>query len=184
MRTILMGIGNILLQDEGVGVHAVKEIEKRYSFEPSIEIIDAGTLGLEIMYMLQDRAMESCFTNGNAENATHPGVDNLLVVDAVMGGKPPGSLYVFRNEEVKKYYLKNKLSAHEVGFSEVLALLDLIGKPVKENLILVGIEPVSFDVSLELHEKTASKMEDLIKTVLQELQNIGIKALEKIPSSS
>ncbi|ACG56743.1 hydrogenase maturation protease [Hydrogenobaculum sp. Y04AAS1] len=166
MRTILMGIGNILLQDEGVGVHAVKEIEKRYSFEPSIEIIDAGTLGLEIMYMLQD------------------GVDNLLVVDAVMGGKPPGSLYVFRNEEVKKYYLKNKLSAHEVGFSEVLALLDLIGKPVKENLILVGIEPVSFDVSLELHEKTASKMEDLIKTVLQELQNIGIKALEKIPSSS
>jgi len=161
-----MGIGNILLQDEGVGVHAVKEIEKRYSFEPSIEIIDAGTLGLEIMYMLQD------------------GVDNLLVVDAVMGGKPPGSLYVFRNEEVKKYYLKNKLSAHEVGFSEVLALLDLIGKPVKENLILVGIEPVSFDVSLELHEKTASKMEDLIKTVLQELQNIGIKALEKIPSSS
>ncbi|AEF18462.1 MULTISPECIES: HyaD/HybD family hydrogenase maturation endopeptidase [unclassified Hydrogenobaculum] len=166
MRTILMGIGNILLQDEGVGVHVIKEIEKRYSFEPSIEIIDAGTLGLEIMYMLQD------------------GVDNLLVVDAVMGGKPPGSLYVFRNEEVKKYYLKNKLSAHEVGFSEVLALLDLIGKPVKENLILVGIEPVSFDVSLELHEKTASKMEDLIKTVLQELQNIGIKALEKIPSSS
>ena len=159
-----MGIGNILLQDEGVGVHTVKEIEKRYSFEPSIEIIDAGTLGLEIMYMLQD------------------GVDNLLVVDAVMGGKPPGSLYIFRNEEVKKYYLKNKLSAHEVGFSEVLALLDLIGKPVKENLILVGIEPVSFDVSLELHEKTASKMEDLIKTVLQELQNIGIKALEKIPS--
>jgi hydrogenase maturation protease len=166
MRTVLMGIGNILLQDEGVGVHVVKEIEKRYSFEPSIEIIDAGTLGLEIMYMLQD------------------GVDNLIVVDAVLGGKSPGTIYVFRNEEVKKYYFKNKLSAHEVGFSEVLALLETIGKPVKENLILVGIEPVSFEVSLELHEKTASRMEDLIKTVLQELQNIGIKVLEKIPSSS
>ncbi|MBX0312329.1 MAG: HyaD/HybD family hydrogenase maturation endopeptidase [Sulfurihydrogenibium sp.] len=166
MRTVLMGIGNILLQDEGVGVHAVKEIEKRYSFEPSIEIIDAGTLGLEIMYMLQD------------------GVDNLIVVDAVLGGKSPGTIYVFRNEEVKKYYFKNKLSAHEIGFSEVLALLETIGKPVKENLILVGIEPVSFEVSLELHEKTASRMEDLIKTVLQELQNIGIKVLEKIPSSS
>jgi hydrogenase maturation protease len=166
MRTVLMGIGNILLQDEGVGVHVVKEIEKRYSFEPSIEIIDAGTLGLEIMYMLQD------------------GVNNLIVVDAVLGGKSPGTIYVFRNEEVKKYYFKNKLSAHEVGFSEVLALLETIGKPVKENLILVGIEPVSFEVSLELHEKTASRMEDLIKTVLQELQNIGIKVLEKIPSSS
>jgi hydrogenase maturation protease len=166
MRTVLMGIGNILLQDEGVGVHVIKEIEKRYSFEPSIEIIDAGTLGLEIMYMLQD------------------GVDNLIVVDAVLGGKSPGTIYVFRNEEVKKYYFKNKLSAHEIGFSEVLALLETIGKPVKENLILVGIEPVSFEVSLELHEKTASRMEDLIKTVLQELQNIGIKVLEKIPSSS
>jgi hydrogenase maturation protease len=166
MRTVLMGIGNILMQDEGVGVYTVKEIEKRYSFEPSIEIIDAGTLGLEIMYILQD------------------GVDNLLVVDAIMGGKPPGTIYVFKNEEVKKYYLKNKLSAHDIGFSEVLALLDIIGKPVKENLILVGIEPVSFEVSLKLHEKTASRMEDLIETVLQELQNIGIKALEKIPSSS
>jgi hydrogenase maturation protease len=166
MRTVLMGIGNILMQDEGVGVYTIKEIEKRYSFEPSIEIIDAGTLGLEIMYMLQD------------------GVDNLLVVDAIMGRKPPGTIYVFKNEEVKKYYLKNKLSAHDIGFSEVLALLDIIGKPVKENLILVGIEPVSFEVTLELHKKTASRMEDLIKTVLQELQNIGIKALEKIPSSS
>jgi hydrogenase maturation protease len=166
MRTVLMGIGNILLQDEGVGVHVVKEIEKRYIFEPSIEIIDAGTLGLEIMYMLQD------------------GVDNLIVVDAVLGGKSPGTIYVFRNEEVKKYYFKNKLSAHEVGFSEVLALLETIGKPVKENLVLVGIEPVSFDVSLELHEKTASRMEDLIKIVLQELEKIGIRASEKIPTPS
>ncbi len=164
MRTILMGIGNILMQDEGIGVHVVREIERRYSFNPFIEIIDAGTLGLEILYMLQD------------------GVDNLVVVDAVMGGKPPGTIYTFKNEEVKKYYLKHKLSAHEVGFSEVLALLEVIGKPVRQNLVLVGIEPVSFEVSLELHEKTASRMEDLVKTVLQELKHIGIEALEKIPS--
>ncbi|WP_459892800.1 HyaD/HybD family hydrogenase maturation endopeptidase [Hydrogenobaculum acidophilum] len=163
-RTILMGIGNILMQDEGVGVHVVREIERRYSFNPSIEIIDAGTLGLEILYILQD------------------GVDNLIVVDAVMGGKPPGTIYTFKNEEVRRYYFKHKLSAHEVGFSEVLALLEVMGKPIKENLVLVGIEPVSFEVSLELHEKTYSKMEDLIKVVLQELKHIGIEVLEKIPS--
>ncbi|MGC9143097.1 HyaD/HybD family hydrogenase maturation endopeptidase [Hydrogenobaculum sp.] len=163
-RTILMGIGNILMQDEGVGVHTIRAIEKRYAFNPSIEIIDAGTLGLEILYILQD------------------GVDNLLVVDAVMGGKPPGTIYIFKNEEVKKYYLKHKLSAHEVGFSEVLALLEVIGKPVRQNLVLVGIEPVSFEVSLELHEKTASKLEDLIKVVLEELRNLGVEISEKIPS--
>lgn len=161
MRTILMGIGNILMQDEGIGVHTIRAIEKMYSFNPAIEIIDAGTLGLEILYMLQD------------------GVDNLIVVDAVMGGKPPGTTYIFRNNDVKKYYFKNKLSAHEVGFSEVLALLEIIGKPIKENLILVGVEPFSFEVSLELHEMTAPKIEDLIKIVLEELRNIGVEASEK-----
>ena len=164
MRNILMGIGNILMQDEGVGVHAIREIQRRYAFNEPIEIIDAGTLGLEILYILQD------------------GVDNLIVVDAVMGGKPPGTIYVFRNEEVRKYYFKNKLSAHEVGFSEVLALLEVMGKPVRKNLVLVGIEPFSFEVSLELHEKTASRFEDLIKTTLEELKNIGIEAFEKMPS--
>lgn len=163
MRTILMGIGNILMQDEGVGVHVIKEIERRYSFSEPIEIIDAGTLGLEILYILQD------------------GVDNLLVVDAVMGGKPPGTIYTFKNEEVRKYYFKNKLSAHEIGFSEVLALLEVMGKSIR-NITLVGIEPFSFEVSLELHEKTASKFEDLIKLTLEELRNMGIRVLEKTPS--
>ncbi len=161
MRNILLGIGNILMEDEGVGVHTIRYIEKHYDFEPPLEIIDGGTLGLEIMYMLQD------------------GVDNLIVVDAIMGSKPSGTIYVFKNEEVRKYYFKNKLSAHEVGFSEVLALLDIIQKPVKENLILVGIEPTSFEVSLELHEKTKERLPELMDTVLEQIASIDIKVLKK-----
>lgn len=161
MRNVLLGIGNILMEDEGVGVHAVKYIDKHYTFDPHLEIIDGGTLGLEIMYMLQD------------------GVDNLIVIDAIMGNKAPGHIYVFKNEEVRKYYFKNKLSAHEIGFSEVLALLDTIQKPVKDNLILVGIEPMSFEVSLELHPKTQERLPILIDTALNEISSLGIKAFKK-----
>lgn len=160
MRNILLGIGNILMEDEGIGVHTIRYINKHYEFE-NLEIIDAGTLGLEIMYILQD------------------GVDNLLVVDAIMGKKPPGSIYIFKNEEVKRYYLKNKLSAHEIGFSEVLALLEITGKQVRENLILIGIEPIRFEVSLEPHPNTAKKLPELVNTVLEELNTIGIKAFKK-----
>lgn len=153
MRVLVLGIGNILLSDEGVGVRVVEELRKNYSFSDGVEIIDGGTLGIDLLYFLE-------------------GFQKLLVIDAVLGGNAPGTLYKLKDEEVKAYFRK-KVSAHELGFQEVLALADLLGKKPKE-VVLVGIEPGSLDVSVELSYSVKRRMRDLIGKVLEQLKEWGI----------
>lgn len=77
MKIAVLGVGNVLLSDEGLGVRVVEEIRKRYSLPEEVLLIDGGTLGIDLLYFLE-------------------GVERLLVVDAVLGGLPPGSLYKFK----------------------------------------------------------------------------------------
>ena len=93
MKIAVLGVGNVLLSDEGLGVRVVEEIRKRYSLPEEVLLIDGGTLGIDLLYFLE-------------------GVERLLVVDAVLGGLPPGSLYKFKGEEVLTYFKSRKLSAH------------------------------------------------------------------------
>ncbi|SNZ15745.1 HyaD/HybD family hydrogenase maturation endopeptidase [Hydrogenobacter hydrogenophilus] len=153
MKVLVLGIGNILLSDEGVGVRVVEELRKNYSFSDGVELMDGGTLGIDLLYFME-------------------GFERLLVVDAVLGGGPPGTLYKLKDEEVKAYFRK-KVSAHELGFQEVLALADLLGKKPKE-VVMIGIEPESLDLSVELSYSIKRRMQDLIDKVLEQLREWGI----------
>ncbi|WP_340690745.1 HyaD/HybD family hydrogenase maturation endopeptidase [Hydrogenobacter thermophilus] len=154
MRTLLLGIGNILLSDEGLGVRAVEELKSRFKFPPYVELMDGGTLGMDLLYFME-------------------GFERLLVIDAVLGGNPPGTLYKFNDEEVKAYF-KRKVSAHELGFQEILALADLLGKRPKE-IVLVGMEPESLNISLELSTTVKERLHLLIEEVLKQLEDWGIE---------
>jgi hydrogenase maturation protease len=153
MRVLVLGIGNILLSDEGIGVRAVEELRKNYSFSDGVEIMDGGTLGIDLLYFME-------------------GFQKLLVIDAVLGGDSPGTLYKFKGDEVKAYFRK-KVSAHELGFQEVLALADLLGRK-PEEIVLIGIEPESLDISVELSYSIKRRMQDLIDKVLEQLREWGI----------
>jgi hydrogenase maturation protease len=153
MKVLVLGIGNILLSDEGIGVRAVEELRKNYSFSDGVEIMDGGTLGIDLLYFME-------------------GFQKLLVIDAVLGGDSPGTLYKFKGDEVKAYFRK-KVSAHELGFQEVLALADLLGKK-PEEIVLIGIEPESLDISVELSYSIKRRMQDLIDKVLEQLREWGI----------
>ncbi|ADO45402.1 hydrogenase expression/formation protein [Hydrogenobacter thermophilus TK-6] len=154
MRTLLLGIGNILLSDEGLGVRAVEELKSRFKFPPYVELMDGGTLGMDLLYFME-------------------GFERLLVIDAVLGGNPPGTLYKFNDEEVKAYF-KRKVSAHELGFQEILALAVLLGKRPKE-IVLVGMEPESLNISLELSTTVKERLHLLIEEVLKQLEDWGIE---------
>ncbi len=154
MRTLLLGIGNILLSDEGLGVRAVEELKSRFKFPPYVELMDGGTLGMDLLYFME-------------------GFERLLVIDAVLGGNPPGTLYKFNDEEVKAYF-KRKVSAHELGFQEILALADLLGKRPNE-IVLVGMEPESLNISLELSTTVKERLHLLIEEVLKQLDDWGIE---------
>lgn len=157
MITVL-GIGNVLLSDEGLGVVAVKRFSEEYEVPENVKVMDGGTLGLDLMYFLE-------------------GTEKLLVVDAVAGGNPPGTLYKIKNEEVKKYF-KNKVSMHEIGFQEVMALMELRGFPLKE-VVIIGLEPKSLELSLNLSREIEEKIPVLLEEIAKQLKEWGVKLRRK-----
>ncbi|MFN3598668.1 MAG: HyaD/HybD family hydrogenase maturation endopeptidase [Aquificaceae bacterium] len=155
MKVMVLGVGNLLLSDEGVGVRVIEELSKRYRFPENVVLIDGGTIGVNLLYFLE-------------------GVEKLLIVDAVLGGMPPGSIYKFKDEEVLTYFRTKKLSAHDIGIQEVLSLAKLTEKLPKEMVVL-GIEPESLDVSLELSSSVKEALERLLDEVIKQLKEWNIK---------
>lgn len=153
MKTLVLGVGNILLSDEGLGVRAVEELKKNYTFSSHVELMDGGTLGMDLLYFME-------------------GFDRLLIVDAVLGGSPPGTLYKFEGEEVKTYFRK-KVSAHELGIQEVLGLAEITGKKPSE-VVLIGMEPENLDISLELSPTVRERLPTLLEEILKQLKSWGV----------
>jgi hydrogenase maturation protease len=121
MRTLILGIGNILWADEGFGVRAVEAFHARYETGSGVTILDGGTQGL---YLVQ--FVEAC--------------DQLLVFDAIDYGLEPGTLRIMRDADVPRFMGAKKMSLHQTGFQEVLAAADLLGR-YPARLALIGCQP-------------------------------------------
>jgi hydrogenase maturation protease len=159
-RILLLGLGNILLTDEGVGIHAVLHLKDRYRFNPPIEIVDGGTLGLDLLPLLEDS-------------------DNVLLVDAIDFGKEPGSVGEIEDGNIPSG-LQTKLSAHNVGISDLLlAALWMDKKPKK--ICVIGIQPESLAMGLELTESIKDKMEELERRVIAKLETWGVTCVPPSP---
>jgi hydrogenase maturation protease len=154
----ILGIGNILMQDEGFGVNIVEELGNRYLFPNFVQILDGGTLGMELLGFLT-------------------GSDKLLIIDAVNGGEAPGTLYQFSGDEVKLYF-KQKISVHEMGIRDILTTLELLGQPVNE-LNLIGIEPQSIEVGVGLTDIVQKKLDAALNLVLAKLKDWHVEVTEK-----
>jgi hydrogenase maturation protease len=158
MRVVVLGIGNVLLSDEGVGVHAVAALQDRYHLDPSIEVVDGGTTGMELLPELED-------------------ADHLIVCDAVRTGKPPASVVKLTDDEVPAFF-KTKLSPHQIGLSDVLAALRFSGHS-PGRVVLIGVEPVTLSLSMELTPEVAAQMDAVLALVTAELAALGLPATLK-----
>lgn len=152
MHITLLGIGNILMQDEGIGVHVVRHIQEHYA-TPGLEIVDGGTSGLSLLPYVENR-------------------DCLLVVDAVAFGQEPGYIGILRNEEIPALF-GTKASLHHLGLMDVLAAARLLDQAPRE-VCLIGIQPQILALGLELSQTLKTKMPDLISIVLRQLQDWGL----------
>ena len=119
----MLGIGNTLLTDEGVGVHVIKRLEARYRNLPMVTFLDGGTLSFSLA----------------GELASH---DRLIVVDAAHTENPPGSVVCFEALDMDRYLKGNRKSVHEVGLGDLLDITRL-SEQYPEKAALVGIEPFS-----------------------------------------
>lgn len=150
----VLGLGNILLRDEGVGVNVVNILKSKFLFSPPILLLDGGTLGFSLINEIQD-------------------CSKLIIIDAVKTGEPPGTLYRFSREDIEAK-ISHVLSAHDIGFLEVLQQWHLEG--ISPEVIMFGIEPE--DISswgTELTATVQAKTPRLIELVVQELRDSGVK---------
>ena len=157
-QILVLGVGNILLTDEGVGIRVIEKLQERYVFPNNVNIIDGGTLGLSLLGIISE-------------------ADYLIVVDAVKNGGEPGSLYRLEGDEIPKRIL-SKDSLHQVDFLETLTSCQALDK-VPETVIL-GVEPLDIEsLNIELTPAIQEKVDDLIHMVLQELERMGISFSER-----
>ncbi|WIM04838.1 MAG: HyaD/HybD family hydrogenase maturation endopeptidase [Candidatus Nitricoxidivorans perseverans] len=153
MRTVILGIGNTILSDEGLGVHAAEALRIAYDLPDGVEVIDGGTAGMELLDPLA-------------------GVDLLVVLDAVKAGRAPGTVILLTGKEVPVFF-RAKLSPHQVSICDVLASLEFAGDPPKD-LVLIGCEPESLELGTELTPTVAGRMPEMIAVAAEQLAARGI----------
>ncbi len=147
-KKLVLGVGNLLLTDEGIGIHAVQRLMERKMLPDQVELVDGGTAGLNLLYYLE-------------------GVDTLVIIDAVETGGPPGTIMRLAGDQIP-VYMALKVSPHEITLPDFLAaarLRDLYPKEV----VVWGMQPRSLEVGVELSPDLAAKLDTLLGHVVQEL---------------
>jgi hydrogenase maturation protease len=149
---LVLGIGNVLLTDEGIGVRVMKELERRYTFSANVELLDGGTAGIELLRHIRKR-------------------DYLIIIDAMKCGQQPGTVVRVEGNDVPAVF-RNRISPHQLGLSDLLAAAMLTDE-LPKNLVLFGVEPESIDIGLDVTETVEASLAKLIEEVADEIRSAG-----------
>jgi hydrogenase maturation protease len=151
----ILGIGNLLVSDEGFGVHAVRYLEEHYQFPDNVIIIDGGTAGIYMSPFL-----EEC--------------DPVIVIDVVDIDAEPGSMHYYSNEDVKAGKISTRMSPHQLGLLEVLEICKL-RDAAPESVEFYCVVPKTLETSTELSDVVAPRIKDICDIVLKRLGEMGVE---------
>jgi hydrogenase maturation protease len=150
LRTLILGVGNILLQDEGIGVRVVEHLKEHYTFPEEVQVLDGGTMGLDLLFYLE-------------------GIDRLLVIDAVDARRAPGTIVRLVDGEIPAL-LGRRLSPHQIGLADLLSVAELRDL-TPQHVVLIGVQPDSLETGLELSPTISGQMPSIVDMVLKEVRN-------------
>ena len=160
-RILVLGVGNTLMRDDGVGVHAVGALADGYELPANVLVVDGGVAGLRLL----------------SEIAA---ADYLIIVDAVRRGGVPGSIYRLGQEDLHPRR-GPFVSAHEVGIAELLAAAEFTGRLPETHII--GIEPLETEtVCLELSSPLRCALPQVVTAIIERLRAHGAE-LKRKPAS-
>lgn len=146
-KTIVLGLGNLVHRDDGVGVHAIQALQSNELVPPGIVLIDGGTQGLSLLPHIS-------------------GAKRLLVVDAVDAGEKPGTVMLFAGNALKG--IPGKASVHQLGFADLMIAIELLGS-APEEVVVIGVQPESTDWGVELTDPVAKALPGLVDCVIDQL---------------
>lgn len=149
MTTLVLGLGNLVHADDGAGIHAIHRLQTDARVPADVVLMDGGTLGLALLSHIS-------------------GFRRLLVIDAVDAGEPPGTLLRLEGEALAN--MPGKASVHQMGFSDLMVAMQLLGD-VPEEVLVLGVQPLSTEWSAELSEPVRKVMDRLLDAVAAQLQS-------------
>lgn len=149
---LVIGMGNVLMRDEGIGVRAVEELEARYEAPAHVRLMDGGTTGMELFEPMRN-------------------ADCLIIADAVNAKVPPGTLVRIANEEIRAFF-QTKLSNHQLGLSDLLALLAFKGE-MPQHVAIIGMVPHVLENKLGLSAPATAGLDEMVQMLVDELEKVG-----------
>ncbi|MFH1214935.1 MAG: HyaD/HybD family hydrogenase maturation endopeptidase [Pseudomonadota bacterium] len=152
----ILGIGNLLLGDEGFGVHVIRYLEENYSFPEQVRLLDGGTAGIYMAPFLEE-------------------VDRLIVVDVVAADGAPGTIHVFNGDDLKGAGLQMRMSPHQLGLLEVLEISKL-REQAPDEVGFIVVVPEKMDISMELSDTVRGKVIEVAEMIIATLEREGIYA--------
>jgi hydrogenase maturation protease len=146
MKTLILGVGNLLLKDEGIGIHVIRELEKE-NLPPNVNLMDGGTGGLHLLSWLQD-------------------YDRIIMIDATLDDNPPGTIRLIQPRYVSDY--PPLMSAHEIGLRDMIEAMCLIGNLPEIRLIVISAANIS-EVGTGLSPEIHAAIPEIIQLVKSQL---------------
>ena len=153
MNILVLGLGNALMSDDSLGVRAVERLQQEYRFPDGVKVVDGGTLGLYLLPFIEE-------------------ADRALIIDALEMQAEPGTVFRLEGDEVPRAFA-SKLSVHQMGLQDLLAVADLQGYAPRE-LVFWGVQPASIEMKMELSPPVAAALNQLVDSVVKELDRWGV----------
>lgn len=159
-QILILGIGNLLWADEGFGVRAVEAMNAQYEFASNVKLLDGGTQGIYLVDYIRE-------------------ADILIVFDAIDYGLVPGTMKLVEGDDVPKFLGAKKMSLHQTGFQEVLAMAEMMSD-YPDHVFLIGVQPVELeDYGGSLRDEVKAQIEPAIAHALSYLEKLGVSASKR-----
>jgi hydrogenase maturation protease len=164
-RTTVIGLGNPLMGDDGLGIVAVERLQARYELPATVEVVDGGTWGMRLLPAIED-------------------AESLLLIDAIDLDKPPGTEVTLGREELPRTFF-HKLSPHQIDVGEVLALCEVRGR-LPRQAIAIGVQPEHVAFGAPLSDTVASRVDAVVGSVVRQLAAWGhaVTRIEAVAAAS
>lgn len=142
MKTLILGVGNLLLKDEGVGIHAIHALEKE-NLPSGVHLMDGGTGGFHLVSWIEE-------------------YDRIIMIDATLDNNPPGTVRQLRPRYASDF--PPLMSAHEIGLRDMIEVMQLTGKMPEVYLVVISAADIS-EVGMELSPEVAKAIPEIIDIV-------------------
>ncbi|HSB54419.1 MAG TPA: HyaD/HybD family hydrogenase maturation endopeptidase [Gemmatimonadales bacterium] len=151
-KTLVVGLGNPLMADDGVGLAALERLREEYDVPPTVALTDGGTWGMMLLPAIEE-------------------AEELLLLDAVRTASSPGTLRELGREQLQLYF-SHKISPHQIDLKEVLAVADLRGN-LPPRLVVIGVEPELVDMRHSLSPCVEIRVGDMVEAAVRQLAEWG-----------